>query len=141
MGKFKKEIIPAAVKQAVWNQYIGEESGLGFCYCCQNSYISQGNFACGHVLAENNGGKITIENLRPICTKCNSSMSTADMEEFIVKHGFRCSNGRKRRVSPLDETRNLLIRVDELEKKIGALENEHVIINNGNHSKSKCIIL
>ena len=48
--------------------------------------ISQMNFICGHVVSEFNGGKITIENLRPICVSCNLSMGTMDMNKFKMNY-------------------------------------------------------
>jgi 5-methylcytosine-specific restriction endonuclease McrA len=107
--KSGKEKIPAAVKQAVWNTYVGEGNGIGNCYCCRNSVISQGNFACGHIKAEKNGGLVSIDNLRPICTKCNSSMGTMDMEEFIEKYGLHHIS---------DSIAELQQKVAELEQKL-----------------------
>jgi hypothetical protein len=78
----KKERIPVIIRRLVWNTYIGEERGKGKCYCCEEMDISQLNFICGHVISENKGGKITIDNLRPICLSCNLSMGTRDMYEF-----------------------------------------------------------
>lgn len=39
-------------------------------------------------IARANGGEDTIENLRPICQPCNSSMGTRNMNEFIQTHAF-----------------------------------------------------
>lgn len=44
------------------------------------------SFHCGHVISEKNNGEITVDNLRPICQNCNSSMGTTDMDEFISKY-------------------------------------------------------
>lgn len=82
--KYKKRSIPAALKRKVWYTYIGEEHGNGRCYCCQTSIIHQLSFHCGHVLSEKNGGELTLQNLRPICQNCNSSMGTMNMNEFIL---------------------------------------------------------
>lgn len=84
----RKQPIPATVKRLVWNTYIGECIGKSKCYCCRVSDITQLSFHCGHVVSEKNGGKITVENLRPICQNCNSSMRTTNMNEFIEKHGL-----------------------------------------------------
>lgn len=84
LPKYKKRSIPAALKRKVWYTYIGEEHGKGQCYCCQTSVIHQLSFHCGHVLSEKNGGDLTLQNLRPICQNCNSSMGTMSMNEFIL---------------------------------------------------------
>jgi 5-methylcytosine-specific restriction endonuclease McrA len=44
--------------------------------------LNELSFDCGHVIAEALGGKTTLENLRPICSKCNKSMRTTHMDEF-----------------------------------------------------------
>lgn len=82
-GKGKKQKIPAALKKLVWNKHIGGHAGEAKCMCCRVTTISQVSFNCGHVVAEKNGGKLELPNLRPICQNCNSSMGTRNMDEFI----------------------------------------------------------
>ena len=81
-AKTRKKPIPATVKRLVWNTYIGESNGIGKCWCCEVTEIAQMRFHCGHVVAEKNGGKIEVSNLRPICQNCNSSMKTTNMMDF-----------------------------------------------------------
>jgi hypothetical protein len=38
------------------------------------------------LVAEANGGKIQIDNLRPICAVCNNSMGTINMKDFAFGH-------------------------------------------------------
>lgn len=80
--KKRKKTIPSTVKRLVWNKYIGEEIGKAKCVCCNLTDITQLSFHCGHVIAESNGGEISVDNLRPICQNCNSSMRTQNLEEF-----------------------------------------------------------
>ena len=56
--------------------------------CCKKTTISSTQFHCGHVLSVKNGGLTTIENLRPICTKCNQSMQTMNMIDYVKKYGY-----------------------------------------------------
>ena len=84
--KVKKKTIPSAIKRIVWNINIGEEIGKSKCYCCKLSDITQLTFHCGHVISEKNGGSIDVENLKPICQNCNSSMRTTNMDEFMEKY-------------------------------------------------------
>lgn len=84
--KINKKTIPSAVKRLVWNRYIGENIGKSKCYCCRSTDITQLSFHCGHVIAENNGGKTNVDNLRPICQNCNLSMRTINMHDFIDKY-------------------------------------------------------
>ena len=41
------------------------------------------SFHCGHIIAEINGGTITVSNLKPICQNCNSSMGVKNMNDFM----------------------------------------------------------
>lgn len=88
MIKKKKTPIPKKIKQLVWNKYVGEEKGTSLCKCCNVTTISQMDFACGHIISENDGGTITVENLLPICSLCNTSMNSKNMNDFIEKHGL-----------------------------------------------------
>jgi hypothetical protein len=83
-----RKTIPLALKRIVWNKYIGEEIGKTTCLCCKLTDISQMSFSCGHIISDYNGGGINIENLKPICSSCNSSMGTQNMDEFIQIYGF-----------------------------------------------------
>lgn len=87
-----KKSIPIAVKRLVWNKYIGEDIGKSKCYCCKLSSITQLSFHCGHVVAEKNGGDINVDNLRPICQSCNSSMGTINMNDYISKYSLHKSD-------------------------------------------------
>jgi len=78
--------ISAALRSLVWNTYIGEEKGTFVCLC--GSTISQLNFECGHVIPWSSGGATTIDNLRPVCSRCNRSMGTQNMFEYISKMGL-----------------------------------------------------
>lgn len=41
------------------------------------------NFQCGHIHAESLGGATNISNLVPICSRCNQSMGTQHMDNWI----------------------------------------------------------
>lgn len=87
-GKKRKATIPKAVRDKVWDRYIGIEKGISKCICCRTQQIAQNNFECGHVVAEAKGGGVTVANLRPICSLCNRSMGTTQMLQFMRKHGY-----------------------------------------------------
>ncbi len=80
-GKYKRKSIPKAVKDKVWDTYVGIKSGTGPCYCCQG-IIDSKNFDCGHIVAAANGGENIVENLRPLCPTCNKSMGKQNLEDF-----------------------------------------------------------
>lgn len=79
----KKQKVPKHVREEIWDCWIGKALGTAPCYCCRKTEISQLNFECGHVEPESKGGKMTIENLRPVCRGCNSSMGQTDMRDYV----------------------------------------------------------
>ena len=85
--KSKRENIPQTLRFAVWEKYLGKNNE-GKCYCCKNTIISITNFDCGHIISNKDGGEIHINNLKPICGLCNSSMGTMNMNDFMKKYGF-----------------------------------------------------
>jgi len=85
--KNKKEKIPTSVKNTVWSLNFPNVI-QGNCYCCKLEVISRNNFDCGHIVSEKNGGKVKLDNLKPICRSCNSTMGTMNMNEFMKKYGF-----------------------------------------------------
>ena len=82
-----RKAIPSALKRLVWDKYIGESIGKSKCTCCGLTDITQMSFHCGHVIADAQGGTCTIENLRPICQNCNSSMGAVNMDRFKLLLG------------------------------------------------------
>lgn len=74
--------IPKVLRSNVWNYYEGRQNKIGNCLCCNNE-LDYDNFHCGHVIAESNGGNATIDNLRPVCQRCNLGMGTKNMILFM----------------------------------------------------------
>jgi 5-methylcytosine-specific restriction endonuclease McrA len=70
-----KKNIPKAIRQQVWLKYIGKkfEDKCSIIWC--QNIISVFNFHAGHNIPESKGGTIDINNLKPICSNCNLSMS------------------------------------------------------------------
>ena len=83
----KSRSIPAPIRQMVWRQYIGNNMD-GKCWCCDRN-ISYETWHAGHVLADSEGGLISVDNLRPICVSCNLSMGNKHMAEFIIEYNFK----------------------------------------------------
>ena len=84
-GPKGKSKIPKHIKTFVWNTYIGKEKTEAKCPCCQQETIDCRKFDCGHVVAEAEGGSCLVDNLRPICSPCNSAMGTMNMNDFAKK--------------------------------------------------------
>ena len=81
--KKKKIKINHILATQVWDEYIGIKIGEIKCPVCKVNEINQRNFECGHVIPESKGGETKLENLRPLCNKCNKSIGTNEMDKTI----------------------------------------------------------
>lgn len=72
---YKKRHIPKAVREACWLAQNGKsfDAKCGTTWC-QNT-ITVWDFQAGHKIPESKGGPTTLENLIPLCSRCNLSMS------------------------------------------------------------------
>ena len=72
---YKKQKIPKAIREKTWIKTFGEVFSHS-CYIkwCTNT-INVFDFHVGHDKPESKGGTIDIDNLKPICARCNLSMS------------------------------------------------------------------
>jgi 5-methylcytosine-specific restriction endonuclease McrA len=70
-----KKNIPKALREQVWIKKFGHnfEAKCPISWCKNN--ISVFNYEVGHNKPESLGGSLDLENLLPICGKCNKSMS------------------------------------------------------------------
>lgn len=70
-----KTKIPKALREQVWLKHIGKkfESKCKTAWC--KNKMSVFDFQCGHDVPESHGGETSVENLVPICSRCNLSMS------------------------------------------------------------------
>ena len=82
----KRKQIPKQKRDESWKRWIGNEFGESRCYCCRVEKIKMNNFECGHVQSDANGGSVLVENLRPICKKCNQTMGKTHMRDYIAEH-------------------------------------------------------
>ncbi len=82
----KKKRIPKKIKNDSWDKYIGKDIACELCICCKTTKIYAKDFIAGHIISEYNGGDVTVDNIMPICSGCNLSMSTENMRDFIENH-------------------------------------------------------
>jgi hypothetical protein len=85
--------ITEALCNAVWDNYRER-----VCYCCQTEELSELNFSCGFLVSVKNGGKHTLKNLRPICSRCDSLLriSGENIAEFQERLRFSQPEFRKK---------------------------------------------
>lgn len=70
----EKANIPRALREQVWITYAGRVfQRKCLVQWCQNT-MTVFDFHVGHDIPESRGGSLDIENLRPICARCNLSM-------------------------------------------------------------------
>ncbi len=72
--KYKKKAIPKALREQVWIQKVGHVFETKCCVQWCENQINAFNFQAGHNIPESKGGATTVENLAPICDRCNCSM-------------------------------------------------------------------
>jgi len=86
-----KAKIPRALREQVWLVHVGPK----FQYKCRVSWCTNTmnvfDFQCGHNIPESKGGTTDVQNLVPICSRCNLSMGnqfTIDEwnKKFASKH-------------------------------------------------------
>ena len=70
-----KKNIPRRIREKVWTDNFGKQFERS-CYVhwCKNK-INVFNFHTGHNEPESKGGNLDLSNLRPLCSRCNQSMS------------------------------------------------------------------
>ncbi len=80
--KSRKNKIPAALREQVWIHNCGRNFQMKCpVHWCKN-YITVFDFQCGHKHAEAQGGPTVLENLVPLCQRCNQSMGTMHFDEW-----------------------------------------------------------
>lgn len=71
---YRKKKIPIALSEQVWIVHMGRRfEGRCRVTWCKNR-ITVFDYECGHNIPESKGGKTTLDNLVPICARCNRSM-------------------------------------------------------------------
>lgn len=83
---YSKKKIPKKIKEQIWINYNGEKySGKCAIRWCSTK-LNVWNFQAGHNIPESKGGSIEVDNLVPICDRCNLSMSnTYTIDEWNKK--------------------------------------------------------
>ena len=85
----RKRSIPKAVREQLWLRDMGKAfQGKCMTSWCMNT-ISIFDFQCGHNIPESKGGPTTLDNLVPICSRCNMSMgSQYTFDEWSRIYGY-----------------------------------------------------
>jgi HNH endonuclease len=87
---YKKKAIPQALREAVWIHHCGRvferKCTVEWCQNMMTVY----DFQAGHNVPESRGGETTLDNLQPICSRCNLSMGDRfTIDEWVAKFRAR----------------------------------------------------
>jgi len=85
--KVQKTKIPRALREQVWLVNFGKKFERKCLIDWCKNIINVFDFHVGHNIPESKGGTTTIENLKPICSRCNTSMSNNYSIEEWCKMG------------------------------------------------------
>lgn len=85
-SRYIKSRIPSQTRTAVWKKYFGMNASapcplFHLCNMTLNRDVRNG-WLCGHITSEKNGGKLHVDNLRPICQGCNCSMGSNNWDDY-----------------------------------------------------------
>lgn len=101
--KTTRKSIPKTLRNQVWKKSF--ETLKGICPVCNITEIEAFDFHCGHIISVKDGGTDTLDNLIAVCSQCNLSMSSMNLNEF--KQQFFPVNS-KSKINELEETINIL---------------------------------
>tara|TARA_B110000211_G_C13586149_1_gene338401 strand:+ start:74 stop:436 length:363 start_codon:yes stop_codon:yes gene_type:complete len=90
---YRKANIPKAIREQCWVVTNGKNFECK-CYVkwCQNM-INPFDFHVGHDVPESGGGTLDINNIKPICARCNLSMS----DNYIIEEWNKLSKPKKKK--------------------------------------------
>ncbi len=79
--EIKRKNIPKTIKNMLWINTFGKDKSLGNCYICEKE-IHITEFETGHIIPVSKGGSDDISNLKPLCSICNKSVGTDNLDDF-----------------------------------------------------------
>ena len=93
----KKKQIPKALREQCWLNSFGKKYEHK-CYIdwCSNK-IDVFNYHVGHNIPESKGGQLCLDNLKPICSRCNYSMGN----KYTIVEWIKLGNKNLRRSNRL----------------------------------------
>ena len=84
--KQRRKQLRGVIREQIWDKWIGKDKGTAICPICETNEIRQTHYIAGHIIAVANGGEDTVDNIRPICNKCNLYMEVMNMDEYKIKY-------------------------------------------------------
>ena len=91
--KKRKKTKPKAIREQTWlNQFGKKYEHKCYINWCEN-IINVFDFHVGHDKPESKGGTLDIENLKPICSRCNHSMS----DNYTINQWNKLTSNNKKK--------------------------------------------
>lgn len=81
--KAKRKNLPSALRLEVWKRQFN--TFTGYCWVCEK-VLEYENHHTSHRISVKNGGTDTADNLYPCCASCNLSMSSMNMDEYLIAY-------------------------------------------------------
>ena len=81
-----KQKIPKALREQVWLTKVGRffDAKCKVAWCTNKMTVF--DYQCGHNIPESKGGPTTLDNIVPICARCNVSMGNQySIDEWNAK--------------------------------------------------------
>jgi hypothetical protein len=70
----KRKTLPKALREEVWRNHIGDHYRAKCTVTWCTNQITPFDYEVGHNIPHSQGGELALQNLRPICGRCNKSM-------------------------------------------------------------------
>ncbi len=74
-------------RKTIYVQYFGSWKEDGQCQICKST-IDYENFDMGHIKSVKNGGSNLLENIKPLCKTCNTSLGSLNIDDYMKKHNL-----------------------------------------------------
>ena len=87
----KKATIPKAVREQCWLQSFGKVFEHSCYIPWGKNKINVWDFHVGHDIPESKGGSLDINNIKPLCARCNQSMS----DNYTIQEWIRLTKPQK----------------------------------------------
>lgn len=84
----KTNSISKTLRVRVWDENGGRNKRRMRCSGGCNRMIDIVDFECGHIVPRARGGGTDLSNLKPVCSSCNKSMGTINLNTFVEDQGL-----------------------------------------------------
>lgn len=79
----KRKCVPKSIRTQLWDKYFQRTSGK--CPICSADF-NINTMHSGHIVSVVNGGSDMLTNLLPICSGCNASIGSENMNTFVKRY-------------------------------------------------------